>query len=571
MKEYTVPKKHSLNENSFQPLVEISLPWKKKDANDRAKDNLKAADKADKKLKAAGEKLAANDLNPKNRDYEFYLATGKNKWSSDPLTHTEIRQKFQSKELTVESPEFLNALVVNAGFLSRRGMESLYGKGIEFDPARMSTIKIRDGYSVPFPETTRDDKTAGADTTSDDESSKETTASADNVDAKSVNVTKKVLSQLNLLQTFTGIEVQDAAGKRVKIGSITADNINSYNVKVGNKKPVPLTDWLALSKKWGLIKESFRLTGHTLETLLTEAPQLFFDDDELNNPDAINMKDIIKNRQARETAQKAAAELNAKRQALQAKYGSVLDAVETSIGNGNSTLDTLEVLFDTLVPSDGKADTVAGELVRALMRLIARDNNDGDKFYEGYGIETCASSAEYLHDNGFDMQLQNIVDTIPDDDLYTNSLNKLADKLIEKILSEPELVTEPNSEDSREYESAEWDVEEHQPRYEFEISASDGVERLVENGILNAWDLQSYVESSLEYEPWYDSDVTIERPWSHTSTTVELTNLTRDAYDDLQNMFMDDDKLDRFWQDLVNEYSDELTDDDSEEDSDFDD
>lgn len=570
------PRKLTLNEDHFkEPLLELNLPWKKKDANDRAKDNLKAADKADKKLRAAGEKLAANDLNPKNRDYEFYLATGKNKWSSDPLTHTEIRQKFQSKELTVESPEFLNALVVNAGFLSRRGMESLYGKGIEFDPAKMSTIKIRDGYSVPFPETT-------ADTASDDKSSEEATASAEASDVKADSdssadessktttpISKKTLANLKRIQQLTGISFMDAQKKPATIDDVTLDTLKNYQVQVG-KKAMRLDTWLALAKKSGLLKESYVLDSYTVESLLKEAPQLFFDDDELNNPDNINMKDIIKNRQARETAQKAAAELNAKRQALQVKYESVLDAVETSIGNGDSAADTLEVLFDALVPSEGKADTVAGELVRALMRLLYRDYNDGDKFYEGYGIETCGSSAEYLYDNGFDVELQDIVDTLPDDDLYTNSLNKLADKLIERILSEPELIAEPNEEDSREYESA-WDVEDFQPRYDFEISASDDVVRLVENGILNAWDLQSYVESSLEYESWYNSDVTIDRPWAHTSTTVTLTNLTRDAYDGLQNMFRNDDKIDQFWQDLVNEHIDELTDDDSEDPEDFED
>lgn len=586
-----IPRKLTLNEDYFkEPLLELNLPWKKS-AAEIAKKNLEASNKADKKLLAAGQKLAANDLSPKNRDYEFYLATGENKWETTPLTQTQIRQKFQAKDLTVKSPEFLNAIVTNAGFISRRGMESLYGKGEEFDPKDLTSMKIRTGYSVPFPEaaaTETSDSEAAAKTTSKD-SPEETSAEASPAEGsdasakeaespeqpaaqpKSVGgVTDKHLTNFKKLVYATGLTINDAFGRPVRYNNIkdldnmTLDVLNQYEIKVKNKT-YPLDKWLSTAVKSKVIKESMSRKA------LLEAPQLFFDDDELNNPDNINMKDIIKNRQARETAQKAAAELNAKRQALQVKYESVLDAVETSIGNGDSAIDTLEVLFDALVPSEGKADTVAGELVRALMRLLYRDYNDGDKFYEGYGIETCGSFAEYLYDNGFDAELQDIVDTIPDDDLYTNSLNELADKLIERILSEPELIAEPNEEDSREYESSEWDVEEYQPLYEFEISASDGVVRLVENGILNAWDLQSYVESSLEYEPWYNSDVTIERPWTHTSTTVELTNLTREAYDHLQSMFMNDEKLDQFWQDLVNEHIDELTDDDSEDIEDFED
>jgi len=53
-------------------------------------------------------------------------------------------------------------------------------------------------------------------------------------------------------------------------------------------------------------------------------------------------------------------------------------------------------LFHELVPSMGKADTVAGEIVRATCRIGYRNWNDGDHIGVGYGKETCNTvSAEY--------------------------------------------------------------------------------------------------------------------------------------------------------------------------------
>lgn len=49
-----------------------------------------------------------------------------------------------------------------------------------------------------------------------------------------------------------------------------------------------------------------------------------------------------------------------------------------------------------MVPSSGSCTTEAGELVRAMTRLLYRWYNDGDWFFQDYGLETCASSAAYL-------------------------------------------------------------------------------------------------------------------------------------------------------------------------------
>lgn len=58
--------------------------------------------------------------------------------------------------------------------------------------------------------------------------------------------------------------------------------------------------------------------------------------------------------------------------------------------------DRLQKLFDKLVPSQGKAETMEGEMVRAVMRVWYRYFNDGDYFFRGYGKETAGPSVTWL-------------------------------------------------------------------------------------------------------------------------------------------------------------------------------
>lgn len=51
----------------------------------------------------------------------------------------------------------------------------------------------------------------------------------------------------------------------------------------------------------------------------------------------------------------------------------------------NTTEIRINALFEELVPSSGKADTVAGEIVRAVSRIGFRSSNDGDHIGVGYG------------------------------------------------------------------------------------------------------------------------------------------------------------------------------------------
>jgi len=52
--------------------------------------------------------------------------------------------------------------------------------------------------------------------------------------------------------------------------------------------------------------------------------------------------------------------------------------------------------FNKLVPGQGNADTIEGELLRAINKIIYRYYNDGDYFYKGYGAETAGPAVAFL-------------------------------------------------------------------------------------------------------------------------------------------------------------------------------
>ena len=60
------------------------------------------------------------------------------------------------------------------------------------------------------------------------------------------------------------------------------------------------------------------------------------------------------------------------------------------------SFERLNDLFDELVPCSGKANSLAGELVRATTRIGYRFYNDGDRIGIGYGKETCNPAARFL-------------------------------------------------------------------------------------------------------------------------------------------------------------------------------
>ena len=62
-------------------------------------------------------------------------------------------------------------------------------------------------------------------------------------------------------------------------------------------------------------------------------------------------------------------------------------------------MKTFAELTDELMPDSGHADTLEGEILRAINKIAYRLFNDGDLPTEGYGVETSGPALMFLFDN----------------------------------------------------------------------------------------------------------------------------------------------------------------------------
>lgn len=217
-----------------------------------------------------------------------------------------------------------------------------------------------------------------------------------------------------------------------------------------------------------------------------------------------------------------------------------LEKINAQLDPGMEITDQLQVYFDELVPAQGKADTVAGELVRAMMRILYRDYNDGDLFYSGYGKETCGGSVVYLMDKLEDLErpFRNIVENQYKDQYYTSELEDAAYMLIEYLNNHPELFTQKNDVDSRNIDENRLDEYFDIPLYEFEPDTSyDESYYAVSDDAIDDF-VRGVVESDL-------SSGQVNR-WARDGWTV--VDLDKEDYDTLQEMW------DRWFRDFLVDY-----------------
>ena len=130
--------------------------------------------------------------------------------------------------------------------------------------------------------------------------------------------------------------------------------------------------------------------------------------------------------------------------------------------------EKINALFNELVPASGKADTVAGEIIRAVSRISYRNYNDGDHIGIGYGNETCNPAARYLGEVAGDCVKQAIVNMwgVGDDSRYDNAVEALEEAVLEYLEQHPELKTTVNSEDMWDYRDKDEDVDDSEGDYE---------------------------------------------------------------------------------------------------------
>lgn len=125
------------------------------------------------------------------------------------------------------------------------------------------------------------------------------------------------------------------------------------------------------------------------------------------------------------------------------------------------TQDRINALFEELVPSQGPAATVAGEIIRATCRIGYRFTNDGDQIGIGYGKETCNPAARYLeawtNENVTSALIQ--MWCLYDESAYERALEALCEAVLAYIEGNPGLKEKENTEDFWNYRDAIEDVD----------------------------------------------------------------------------------------------------------------
>lgn len=296
------------------------------------------------------------------------------------------------------------------------------------------------------------------------------------------------------------------------------------------------------------------LREDTISEMLKENDAITFTipPEAMNDPASVDFKAIMAKQRADHEARKAEEAEQKRREELRNKYADLLNKVAEA-------KDKHEVLFSALVPSSGACDTVAGELIRAITKIMYRDYNDGDLFYEGYGIETAGNAASYLSDHGFEDDIIHIAEMGLEDDAYTKALEKLDAKIIQSIIDNPELLETPLDYDMYEADS-DW-LKDYQPRYEYSYGVSEKIGAYLDAGLINSWDCVQVVEEWLHDSAFEGAEVS--RPWGHYDKEYNIENLTKDGLEQCQNW-----ERWNMWEDYENDLYEEYGDPTEEEDED---
>lgn len=306
------------------------------------------------------------------------------------------------------------------------------------------------------------------------------------------------------------------------------------------------------------------LNGESLSNKLTEAPDDmgFETDDEIEAQERAEFEKRLAQRKANRDASKKQ-ELDRQEQE-KAKEQAKQDAIAKGKELYNKVKDLpFEEWFEYLVPSSGKAPTVAGEIVRAVNKLAYRWYNDGDEFYQGYGRETCGAPAVYLMYKIDEVapKLNKLINC--DEDSYSKGLDELKDIVHTYLLNNQDAFGTVNEEDSMDKEEFNIDVEFEEPRdCEWQIELRDYEKNgitladYINNGNIDSWDFISRLQEDVSSELGGNSAFEIELPWSSYATDYKIYNLTKDEWDTVSYQLSKSDYFDSYLEELYNEYGD---------------
>jgi hypothetical protein len=118
----------------------------------------------------------------------------------------------------------------------------------------------------------------------------------------------------------------------------------------------------------------------------------------------------------------------------------------------------LVALFDKLVPGSGSADTLEGEIVRAINKILYRFYNDGDVWHKGYGIETAGPAAAFLvEESPISVRAELDESDGLDGPAYERALHAAAEKIVTYVEKRGDDLTE-----------CDLDMLDSEPKYEIE-------------------------------------------------------------------------------------------------------
>lgn len=228
--------------------------------------------------------------------------------------------------------------------------------------------------------------------------------------------------------------------------------------------------------------------------------------------------------------------------------------------------DQLNAMFDNCVPAEGKCDNIGAELIRAINRLGYRWNNDGDRFYEGYGLETCGGDAAFIIDftEGSDIPewMYDMVERGAEpDDLYDEHLKVLEERVLNYVRNNPQLFGQ-DTPDSREYSSDTLDeIKEMSPKYEFEPDVYE-LWDFVSREKIDDSDIKNWLDSLAEYD--FGGEV---RQWARDGFIVE--DLDKEQLQEWESRYSE--ALEYYLEELRGEFPEDEDEDEEYEDEEYED
>lgn len=261
---------------------------------------------------------------------------------------------------------------------------------------------------------------------------------------------------------------------------------------------------------------------------------------------------------------------------------------------------TNDELFDYFVPGSGVADTLGGELVRAINFIGYRSMNDGDRFWDlnsGAG-DNIARSVCFILDklSEFDEDTFGVgkkFDKLGEDyfrnhdepwdmsksqqsawEKYNDELEEFVNgDFLELLLAHKEWFAIPNKDDSRSWSLDRCEDEgwEHyfEPKFEYELEVPESITRYYDSGDIDVWDVIEEVKSVLYDLNFRSEDVEVSTPWGHYDDSITIEGLTDSDYETLDEEA--DTFFDNYADELLSKYGEpDDREDDEEEDEDTD-